>query len=195
MPLKRLKGFTLAEILICLLILGEIAVFTLPKILVVQQNQRYNATSKEAISAISEAYMLHKMTNGISSSTRFADITQYLNYVALDLLSVIDDQHAGGTVSCSGMAYGGCLVLHNGARLRYNGSMLNGTTTLNALDVWFDPDGTSDGTTNGPGKSVHFFIYADGKIRTRGSVEANTVNSGQTWASPNTNFDPPWFSW
>lgn len=195
MSLNQIQGFTLAEILICLLILGEIATFTIPKILVAQQNQRYNATSKETIAAISEAYLVFKTTNGISTSTRFVEVVPYLNYVSQDLTSDIDDQYGAGTVSCSGMAFGGCLVLHNGGRLRYNGSMLSGTTTLNALDVWFDPDGVPSGTTNSPGKSVHFFIYADGKIRTRGSVEPNTTNSGTSWASPNSSFDPPWFSW
>jgi prepilin-type N-terminal cleavage/methylation domain-containing protein len=54
-------GFTLAELLIALAILGEIATFTIPKILSSQQNGTNKAKAKEAFSMVSSAY------NSISS--------------------------------------------------------------------------------------------------------------------------------
>lgn len=50
------KGFTLAELLIALSILGVIATFTIPKVLQSQQNGKYNTMAKEAIATISQAY-------------------------------------------------------------------------------------------------------------------------------------------
>lgn len=43
------SGFTLAELLIALTILGVIATFTIPKILTAQQASTYNAIAKETM--------------------------------------------------------------------------------------------------------------------------------------------------
>jgi prepilin-type N-terminal cleavage/methylation domain-containing protein len=75
------KGFTLAELLIAVAILGEIATFTIPKIVSAQQNGAYKAASKEAAATISQAYALYRLENTVSSSTRFGDMTSYINYV------------------------------------------------------------------------------------------------------------------
>jgi prepilin-type N-terminal cleavage/methylation domain-containing protein len=48
-------GFTIAELLIALLILGEIATFTIPKIISSQQNAQKMAVFKETLAAISTA--------------------------------------------------------------------------------------------------------------------------------------------
>ncbi|MBL8031855.1 MAG: prepilin-type N-terminal cleavage/methylation domain-containing protein [Candidatus Doudnabacteria bacterium] len=48
----RVKGFTLAELLIALVILGVIATFTIPKVLYANQNTKYNAIAKEAMGTI-----------------------------------------------------------------------------------------------------------------------------------------------
>ena len=54
------RGFTLAELLIALGILGVIATFTIPKVLQTNQNAQWQATGKEAIAMISGACMRAK---------------------------------------------------------------------------------------------------------------------------------------
>jgi prepilin-type N-terminal cleavage/methylation domain-containing protein len=54
MPLK-VSGFTLAELLIALAILGIIATFTIPKVLSSQNNAKRNALFREAIAALNVA--------------------------------------------------------------------------------------------------------------------------------------------
>ncbi|HEY9745532.1 MAG TPA: prepilin-type N-terminal cleavage/methylation domain-containing protein [Oculatellaceae cyanobacterium] len=53
---RHLTGFTLAELLIALSILGLIATFTIPKVLVAQQDMTYRANAKDVAAAISAAY-------------------------------------------------------------------------------------------------------------------------------------------
>lgn len=54
MPQARYPGFTLAELLISLAILGIIATFTIPKLLMNQRVSAYNASAKESAASISE---------------------------------------------------------------------------------------------------------------------------------------------
>lgn len=66
---QRQSGFTLAELLIALTILGLIATFTIPKILVSQQKQTYNVAEKEAIASVSSACQLYSLGTGASVNT------------------------------------------------------------------------------------------------------------------------------
>jgi len=81
-------------------------------------------------------------------------------------------------------------MLHMGTADDYGG-----TAATNALPFRLDPDAkVTDGTTNGPGKSINFWIYYDGKIRTYGTIESNTCYEFGCF-NPNTALDPPWFNW
>jgi hypothetical protein len=73
-----------------------------------------------------------------------------------------------------------------------------GTATTNA--IWFsvDPDAkVTDGTTNGPGKAVEFWLYYNGAIRTYGGILNNSCGYafGNNCTNPDPTRDPPWFSW
>ena len=188
-------GFTLAELLVSLLIVGEIAAFSIPKIINAQQNTLYNAKAKEALSSVAAAYNAYKMSNTVSVNTRFGDLTSYLNYIKIDTTSTIDDKQTLGSLSCNVSAPGGCMVLHNGGVIRYTNDTLSGTNSTNAIEFYFDPNGTYGNTTNGPDKSIHLFLYYSGRVTSRGASDPNTVAAGVTYASANPSYDPSWFSW
>jgi hypothetical protein len=71
----------------------------------------------------------------------------------------------------------------------------NGTATTNAVQVFFDPDGqVTDTTTNGPGKSINFWLYTTGQVVDIGHVVSGTTYSGGS-VGANLSRVPPWFSW
>ena len=73
------SGFTLAELLICMAILGVIATFTIPKIVQAQQNQTYTAEAKDAMAAVAGAYQVYRLQNAASTNTTFGDVTPYMD--------------------------------------------------------------------------------------------------------------------
>lgn len=180
-PLKCFEGFTLAELLIALLIIAEIATFTIPKIISSQANNRNNAIAKEAAGMLATAFQQAQIAGNISSSTKIGDLTQYMNYVKTDTSTQIDDWQTSTYWGCSPSIP--CLVLHSGAKLAYSSTMsFGGTASTDFIFIQVDPDGVYSGTTNGPGKAVYFAIQYNGRIR-------NTLN-------PDTDgLTPPWFSW
>jgi prepilin-type N-terminal cleavage/methylation domain-containing protein len=189
-----LTGFTLAELLICLAILGEIATFTIPKILTSQQNGSYNAKAKEVIAMISIAYQQAQFAGTVTTSTKPTDLTPYMNYVGLDTVSWLDGtQTIGVYQDCPSSM---CLKLHNGAiLLPYSTMSFNGTGANNAIVFKLDPDGkATDGTTNGPGKSLEIILFYNGRIATRGSMGVTAVSSDGS-RTPAPAQDPPWFQW
>jgi prepilin-type N-terminal cleavage/methylation domain-containing protein len=86
------KGFTLAELLISLAILGIIATFTISKIISAQATSKYNAFAKEVVGMVSASFELYKQNYTVSSGTRISDLTQYMNYVSVDTTSMADDR-------------------------------------------------------------------------------------------------------
>lgn len=191
---NRNKAFTLSELLIALAILGVIATFTIPKVLQSQQDSRYKSIAKETAAMISDAYVVYKSHNTVSPATKSSDLTPYMNYVKVDTVTVIDYYQASTTDDCSTGVI--CLKLHNGSILTDEwGPSFTGTATTNAIHFLLDPDGKeTDGTTNGPGKSVRFYLYYNGRIATYASIYPNTKASDGT-RNPNPALDPPWFSW
>jgi prepilin-type N-terminal cleavage/methylation domain-containing protein len=64
-------GFTLAELLIALAILGVIATFAIPKVLLSQANQKRNAVLKEVIGMLSDIEYQGWITKQVTTSTQF----------------------------------------------------------------------------------------------------------------------------
>jgi prepilin-type N-terminal cleavage/methylation domain-containing protein len=196
-PRKFKLGFTLAELLIALAILGVIATFTIPKVLQTQQNESYNAIAKEAAGIASSAYQQAWSSNGKKTTLSFSDLTQYINYIKIDSSnSEIDWVQTKGTIACDSTFP--CLRMHNGSVIQYSPTISFGSSNSTA-SIFFnvDPDGkVTDGTTNGPGKAVAFRLYYDGKLRTYSTFLPSTSDSscsGCYSAIPAR--DPPWFSW
>lgn len=192
--MRKKPGFTLAELLIALAILGVIATFTIPKILNSQQNSSWKSISKEVATSVLGAYQAYKLQNGASAITQLTDFTPYLNYVSMDTTSSLDDIPGSGSFTCSSTLL--CLKMHNGSMLEINStSRFDGTTNLNAMYFYVDPDGK----VSGAGKeSVVFLLYYDGKLRTWGSAETGTASwyqgSPHTY-NPTPANDPAWFNW
>ncbi|HEY9687586.1 MAG TPA: prepilin-type N-terminal cleavage/methylation domain-containing protein [Coleofasciculaceae cyanobacterium] len=186
-------GFTLAELLIALMILGEIATFTIPKVLSAQQDQSFRAKAKEAAGMITDAMTVYQRQNGLSSATTVDELTQYMNYVKVTT-TLVDDNPGQVTTDCSAASFG-CLLLHNGGVLVYQTTTsFSGTGSTNA--IWFDldPDGKVTGGANDAGTAVQFALYYNGRLTSGSNVLANTVSSTYTFG-PADEPDPPWFSW
>jgi len=187
----KFKAFTLAELLIALLILGVIATFTIPKVLTAQQNGKFKAAAKETAAMISGAYSAYYLNQAVSSTTRNLDLTQYMNYVSVRTSSTVDYIQGGTTATCS--TSNPCIKLHNGGTLWMENMSFGGTQSTNAIWFLFDPeDGYSNTTTQN--KSVYFTLYYSGRLTTWQNINPNTVSSLYT-DNPLPGSDPTWFSW
>ena len=181
-------GFTLAELLIALAILGVIATFTIPKILTSSEDSRYRSVAKESIAMVSGAYNTYKLNRTPSSTTSFGNLTAYMNYIATDTATTIDSNGGGaGTIPCSNWY---CLKLHNGAYIYDINSNFGGSSATNAMVFYLDPDGRVSSK-----RSVLVYLYYDGKVRTWASIEPNTDVGALGTFNPTPSADPTWFGW
>jgi prepilin-type N-terminal cleavage/methylation domain-containing protein len=200
MQQTRPSGFTLAELLISLAILGVITTFTIPKILTAQQNEQNKAKAKEVAAMISGAYQQAQVAGLISSATKPTDITPYMNYISVDTTSLIDSHVSwagnagGGKCQCS--ANTPCLKLHNGGVLMAGYDLsFGGFATTNVIEFLYDPDTiAAGGTVDGPSKSVQFQLYYNGFLTSRSFTLAGTRTSAGNVGAIST-ADPTWFSW
>jgi prepilin-type N-terminal cleavage/methylation domain-containing protein len=181
-------GFTLAELLIALAILGVIASFTIPKVLESSTSAKYTAAAKEAASMISGSFSAYKMDSSMASTVTAGAFTSYMNYVATDT----DNNNA--TVPSGETAIGNCstnitcLLLHNGGTLAYhNSATFGGTAATNAVYWNFDPDSTASGAGG-----VTFIQYYNGRLTT-GANSATGTTTGGTQVSA-IGSDPSWLS-
>jgi prepilin-type N-terminal cleavage/methylation domain-containing protein len=194
------KGFSLAEILMTLAIMGLLAAFTVPKLVQPSTNNAaFNAKANDAAVMIMTAYQAMKAEGNVTTNTISWDLTPYMNYVSTDISTSVDDWHTGNTWGCDSNFK--CLKLHNGGILVFDRLAFGGTATTNGIAFQFDPDGkVTDGTTNGPGKSVTFYLYYDGAIRTPATGRSGGEGYNPGWGpyaleSNNPSVVPPWFSW
>jgi prepilin-type N-terminal cleavage/methylation domain-containing protein len=173
---SRHAAFTLAELLIALAILGVIATFTIPKVLQTQQDQRYKSIAKETAAMLEGSLQQLQLKGTLTGNTYSADLTPYMNYVTVQTTGQVDSQQNSAVArDCSGGWT--CLKLHNGAVLHFwPNKYFGGTDSLRALQFGLDPDGIVAG--NSQGRSVMFFLYYDGKVRTYKTMEANTQDDG-----------------
>lgn len=195
-------GFTLAELLICIALLGLIATFSIPKILQARMDGEYTAIAKETMSTISGAFQTYKQNHEVTANTKVGDLTPYINYVKIDSTSELDEITGGTSFQCGALTGGGwgtlkCLKLHNGAVLEYGETVrFDGVTNNNALVFYLDPDGVYSGSATGTGKSLVIFLYANGRVTTYGNIAPGTVNNTNTSPfSPTPSAEPSWFNW
>lgn len=192
-PAKR-KGFTLAELLISLAILGVISTFAISKVLQAQQNSEWNSIAKEAAGTFAAAYEALKREGKLSANTSAKHLIPYMNYVKYDTSSQVDKIKGGTFWNCT--ATYPCIHLHNGAVLYFESRYFNGTEPNRAIWMLVDPEAGYSGSTTGPGKSIWFAMYYGGRLATRSTINPNTVGGADNFVwNPCANCDPPWFSW
>jgi prepilin-type N-terminal cleavage/methylation domain-containing protein len=199
-------GFTLAELLIALTILGVIATFTIPKVLLSQQDTKYKAIAKEAAGALSAAFIAYQQSSTVDANTSLSDLTPYLNYIKVMTSGAVDINY-GNTGSNDCATASPCYVLANGAVIRDpyqkttagTGVRFGAISATNYIYFDVDPNGTLDdtSTTNGPGKTIDFNLYSNGRI-----VDSGSCSTGDTTYLGGTGHNdwcpgqsPPWFSW
>ena len=188
------RGFTLAELLIALLVLGVIATFTIPKVLQTQQRSQYNATAKEVISMVSGAYQAYLQENTLTASLDPPDLTPYMNYVRVRPAGQTVDSlpGLGGRWDCNTAHF--CLALHNGGTLVVPDwqDLGNPNSATSAIEFMYDPDGEFKGSSGT--HTLYFYVYANGRITTIGERADNTCNTSGCFSAQPWNL-ADWFSW
>lgn len=159
------KGFTLAELLIALAILGVIATFTIPKILTAQQNGQNTAIAKEAASMINSAFTTYSLQNTLTTGTTGGALTQYMNYVSVDTTNAYNFGTACSNASLA------CLKLHNGAVLEYSTAQrFDSTASTGSIEFAVDPDGAGTQTP------IMFVQFYNGRLTTGGQAGTAGTN-------------------
>lgn len=138
------KGFTLAELLIALMILGEIATFTIPKILSAQTNGRKNAIFKETISTLS-ALTHQGVTQGQLGPSGSSSITYFSGNMNATKICSSNATAQGCWTAAMGATASesteGGLILHNGAYI--TGFNTSATVFDSVVIDWNGPDGAN----------------------------------------------------
>ncbi len=86
---NKKSGFTLAEVLVTLMIIGVIAAMTIPSLMQSTAQQEYRAAFKKAVSMLNQAVTLNYALDGrdatdYSQSNFFSLLTQRLNVMSSD---------------------------------------------------------------------------------------------------------------
>ncbi|HEY9687807.1 MAG TPA: type II secretion system protein [Coleofasciculaceae cyanobacterium] len=178
-------GFTITELLIALMILGEIATFTIPKVLQTQQNSKYNAMAKEVAGSLSDAFIILKSKTTVSATTKAVDFGPYLNYVKIDTGPGTVQDAWGSSYNCN--SSNPCYVLHNGGYLLLWNQQFTGTTNLHRTIMIFDPDGS------GIERGVWYVFYYNGRLTTLSTCLAGTI--GEAGCPYGSAADPSYFKW
>ena len=97
--MKKL-GFTLAEVLITLVIIGVIAAMTVPTLMNNTNAQEFRSALKKAISGANQALTLNYALEGLSAND-YADATAIVDEVFKKRMSVIDGNDEFTTTDCT----------------------------------------------------------------------------------------------
>ena len=213
------KGFTLAEMLIALALIGIIAALLIPKLLGSTNGNAKRSTVLQSAMAITHAledYSEGGTTNSIKASTSATSLMPYFNYIEVVTTGNLDGTEANGpgggesTWDCASEIT--CLRMHSGGYLGFlNGGFGNSAnpgapttgnpTDLNSIWLLVDTDGSPsiNGKASDSNNSIWLVLYPTGKIKSWSTIDPGTAyinNSGAlTAAVPLAASDPDWFYW
>ena len=194
-------GFTLAELLTVLAVLGIIATFTIPKVLTSTRNAQWKAMAKESASMFSDAFQQYKLSQTVDAYTSGADIIAGINTFKRETTISVDgvpNFPAFPTYDCAA-SHIYCYRMHNGAVVvtdeqGFGEDNLPGfAANPNQFADWLliDPDGKVTGNKD----STEFWLYANGKLRTWSTLDVNSRDGYDNVLNPDPTRDASWFSW
>jgi len=184
---RAFSGFTMAELLVALAILGVIATFAIPKILNATSNGKLTAITKEAASMLGGAFSVYTLNNTLATTDTGAALTPYMNYTSVDTATTYTGSADTALQACA--AATPCLLLHNGGVLQYDTAQTFNSTTSVTNGIWMnlDPDGTG---TRG---RISLIVFTNGRVTTgSGNGNAAPTHSGGTMTIQAT--DPSYLS-
>lgn len=159
---KNAHGFTLAELLIALAILGIIAVFAIPKALTVQQDSRKKAILKEAIATMSQLTW-----EGVQSGELKPDTAADYYFAKINAVKACyDDPDAKGCWKTSQPAIGGTIESWQSAYVLHSGAQIEGIQNSSAANLyWYfivDWNGEAGPNSKGDDQIMLGINFADG---------------------------------
>jgi len=163
------RGFTLAELLLALVILGVIATFTIPKVLQSRQDSQRDAVLKETFSAISSAAYTGVINGTLTQSGYITYFKQNINTVKTCNDAAADGCWPGSSTAGSNTSTADGLVLHNGTMVT------DMETNTNADVVWLDWNGPAGPNTNCVDQVPMAIGYGSG------AAFGGTVQAGKTY--------------
>jgi prepilin-type N-terminal cleavage/methylation domain-containing protein len=193
MPTHAKKcGFTLAELLVAMGVLGVISTFSIPKILTSTTHAKYNAMAKEMASTVVQAYQNYQVSNRVSSTFNGTLLVPLVNSVTLNTTSnyqVYNEFAVAETHNC-GAGWMTCYQMHNGGLLIFfSGNSFGARTNDRFIWVEYDPDGP--GTEVG----ISFRLFFNGKIVSEadGNATGTTFWGGTSTRGPTIGGNPDWW--
>ncbi|MDD3237090.1 MAG: type II secretion system protein [Candidatus Gastranaerophilales bacterium] len=104
--MKRNSAFTLAEVLITLVIIGVIAAMTIPSLLNNTNKQEYRTALKKAVSALNQAVTMQYALEG-STAAEFTDADDLRDNLFAQRLNVVSTSMPGSSGAYQGSADAG----------------------------------------------------------------------------------------
>ena len=122
------KGFTLAEVLITLAIIGVVATLTIPSVIVRTQQQEFKTAAKKAYSVLSQAVQLTEVKDGYT----FADEGYFIEALIKNMNVVkVEDGRIGYSLPNAafalaiGPSYGEGIIFYTADGMAYGVDMIN----------------------------------------------------------------------
>ncbi len=199
---KPRQGFSLAEMLVSLALMGALASMLLPMLTHNVGKDKLMYMGKDGAAELVQAYATYLKTNVPTANTSAQDIINNLNYMRIinngsQTLQVekVNNTPAYGSCTSGGnpctvftavcRAETPCALLHSGALIQYDANATFGGNppryNTNALRFILDPD------ADGPQTSVSFVLFYSGRLSTRPYAQAAVLTNDDL---ANTTVDP-----